>query len=130
MRPGFTGTMKRSPITGRMERYYPAYKRKIKYAISAVITMFLLGCACLVMIISMNLQGYISRKDKELWGDEHHPLYFPLFAQLAEEGEGTCLQLLFDHLCFSFSFNRRRNLAAVRQVVYLTQNQHGRASCQ
>lgn len=54
--------------------------------ISFIITLFLLGGACGVMVISMNLQGYVSRADRELWGEEDHPLYFPFFSQLAEEG--------------------------------------------
>jgi len=80
MRHGFKGKMQRSPITGRMERFYPSSKRRMKYVASTMITLFLLACACVVLVISMNLQGYVSR------GEEGHPLYFPFFAQLAEEG--------------------------------------------
>ena len=85
-RPGFRGKMQRSPITGSMERFYPASKRRMKYVVSTIITLFLLSGAAMVMVISMNAQGYVSRADRELWGDRDHPLYFPFFSQLAEEG--------------------------------------------
>ena len=85
-RPGFRGKLRRSPITGSMERYYPPSKRRFKCVISGIITLIILAGASVVMVISMNLQGYVSRANKELWGDEDHPLYFPFFAQLAEEG--------------------------------------------
>mmetsp|Transcript_11195 Transcript_11195/g.23869 ORF Transcript_11195/g.23869 Transcript_11195/m.23869 type:complete len:742 (-) Transcript_11195:790-3015(-) len=85
-RPGFQGTMQQSPITGKMEKYYSPSKRNFKRAISVVLSLFLLAGACGVMIISMNLQGYISRADAEVWGENNHPLYFPFFSQFAEEG--------------------------------------------
>ena len=78
--------MRRSPVTGELERFYPAWKRIMRIITSAIITLLALACACVVMVISMNLQGYISRADRELWGDRNHPLYFPFFSQLAEEG--------------------------------------------
>lgn len=78
--------MRRSPVTGELERFYPAWKRAIRRIVSAIITLLALAGASTIMIISMNLQGYISRADRELWGDRIHPLYFPLFAQFAEEG--------------------------------------------
>jgi len=85
-RPGFRGKMRRSPITGREERYYPVSKRRFKCVISAIITLFFLSGILGVMVIFINLQGYVSRADRELWGDEEHPLYFPFFSRLAEEG--------------------------------------------
>ena len=85
-RPEFRGKMRRSPITGQMEQYYPASQRWLKYAVSAAVTLCLLAGTGLIMVVSMNLQGYISSADAELWGDEEHPLYFPFFARLAEEG--------------------------------------------
>lgn len=90
-RPGFHGERRRSPITGRMERHYPPSKRRAKYAVSAVVTALLLVGACAVMVVSMNLQGYISKRDAELYEDSaegrgEHPLYYPLFARLSEEG--------------------------------------------
>ena len=39
-----------------------------------------------MMVIGMNLQGYISSEDLQQWGEEKHPLYFPFFSRLAEEG--------------------------------------------
>eukprot|EP00804_Cyclotella_cryptica_P007400 CCRYP_002617-RA/>CCRYP_002617-RA protein AED:0.00 eAED:0.00 QI:635/-1/1/1/-1/1/1/1299/486 len=85
-RPEFVGEMRKSPVTGRMEKFYPYHKRLLKFAVSALVTAVLLAGATFVMVIGMNLQGYISSEDLEQWGDEKHPLYFPWFAQLAEPG--------------------------------------------
>ncbi|KAL7522355.1 hypothetical protein ACHAWX_007182 [Stephanocyclus meneghinianus] len=85
-RPEFVGEMRKSPVTGRMEKFYPYHKRLFKFAVSALVTAVLLAGATFVMVIGMNLQGYISSEDLEQWGDEKHPLYFPRFAQLAEPG--------------------------------------------
>jgi len=85
-RPGFRGKMQRSPITGCMERFYPASKRRMKCIVSAIVTLFVLSWAGAIMVVSMNAQGYVSRADRELWGERDHPLYFQFFSQLAEEG--------------------------------------------
>lgn len=85
-RPEFEGETRRSPVTGQDETYYPAYKRQLKCLASAIVTCFLLAGACVLMVLFMNLQNYVSRADRELWGDKNHPLYFPLLAQLSEEG--------------------------------------------
>ena len=69
-----------------MERYYPPTKRIAKLIASGLITGFLFIGICCIMVISMNLQGYVSRLDRELWGRDNHPLYYPFFAQFAEEG--------------------------------------------
>lgn len=85
-RPEFEGEERKSPVTGRIEKYYSPRKRLIKFAGSALVTGVLLVGATFVMVIGMNLQGYISSEDLEQWGEEKHPLYFPFFAKLAEEG--------------------------------------------
>lgn len=85
-RPEFEGEERKSPVTGRTEKYYSPRKRLLKFAGSALVTATLLVGATFVMVIGMNLQGYISSSDLEQWGEETHPLYFPLFASLAEEG--------------------------------------------
>ncbi|KAL7544223.1 hypothetical protein ACHAWF_007603 [Thalassiosira exigua] len=94
LRLGFHGKMRLSPITGKYEKYYPCSKRRLKCAVSAAVTLIILSGACVVMVISMNVQGYVSRADKELWGDRDHPLYFPFFSQLAEKGN------IFDCNCW------------------------------
>jgi len=88
-RPNFEGKMRLNPVTGMMEKYYPAYKRRIKVAVSAFVTIVLLAGASVIMVISLNVQGYISQEDQERWdpsGEDAHPLYFPWFASLADEG--------------------------------------------
>lgn len=85
-RPEFEGEERKSPVTGRIEKFYPAKKRLLKYAVSAFVTVALLLGATFVMVIGMNVQGYISSEDLQQWGEEKHPLYFPFFARLAEEG--------------------------------------------
>jgi anoctamin-10 len=79
-RPEFTGCTRTSPVTGKPELYYPGYRRKIQYLVSAVVTAFMLGVAFLGMILSLNLQGYIVPKKA------YHPFYYASFALLADEG--------------------------------------------
>eukprot|EP00854_Cymbomonas_tetramitiformis_P001394 gene1394-1997_t len=59
IRPEFTGTMRKSPITGLMERYSPDWLRYCKYFGSALVTSVMLFIAFSVMVCSLNLQGYI-----------------------------------------------------------------------
>ena len=79
-RPEFRGQMRTSPVTGLSELYYPSYRRKFQYFISAVVTVLMLAFAFFAMILSLNLQGYIRPRNK--W----HPFYYPRLAVLAEEG--------------------------------------------
>eukprot|EP00980_Cylindrotheca_fusiformis_P024292 scaffold11725_cov116-Cylindrotheca_fusiformis.AAC.1 len=81
-RPEFHGTMRESPVTGDPELYYPSFKRKLHYLVSAVVTVSMLAIAFTMMIISLNLQGYIRPKD-----ETYHPFYYPRFASLAADGE-------------------------------------------
>lgn len=83
-RPNYVGEMRVSKVTGKMEKHYPCHKRRLMIAISAIFTVVLLAGACVVMVISMNVQGYISREDQEEFEGDH-PLYFPRFARLAEK---------------------------------------------
>lgn len=66
-RPEFEGYERKSPVTGRVEKYYPSRKRLMKYAGSALVTSALLIGATFVMVIGMNIQGYISSEDLEQW---------------------------------------------------------------
>jgi len=59
-RPSFYGVWKKSEITGELELYYPSGVRKMKYLVSILVTVFMLGVAFVVMICSLNLQGYVS----------------------------------------------------------------------
>ena len=79
-RPEFYGTTRISPVTGKPELYYPNYKRKLHYIVSAIVTAFMLGLAFFIMILSLNLQGYIVPRKS------YHPFHFPAFAILSVEG--------------------------------------------
>jgi anoctamin-10 len=79
-RPEFYGHVRSSPVTGLPEMYYPPIRRKLQYLFSAIVTICMLTLAFWVMILSLNLQGYIIPKKK------YHPFHFPSFAILAEEG--------------------------------------------
>lgn len=85
-RPGFRGYLRLSPVTGEPEVYYPAARRRIKFVGSALVTLFMLLVAFVVMIASLNLQGYIRPKSNPLRWDESspHPFHLARFAALAE----------------------------------------------
>jgi hypothetical protein len=89
VRPQFHGRLRKSPITGAMETYYPPSRRRVKYVISALIMVMLLGVAFCVMILSLNLQGYINpKRDPERWNNTTvHPFHYPVFSALAEENQ-------------------------------------------
>eukprot|EP00934_Nitzschia_sp_Nitz4_P001951 Nitzschia sp. Nitz4//scaffold78_size91513//55130//57271//NITZ4_004933-RA/size91513-processed-gene-0.93-mRNA-1//-1//CDS//3329558142//1951//frame0 len=79
-RPEFQGTLRISPVTGQQELFYPGWKRKVQYIISAVVTGLLLAVAFSVMILSLNLQGYIRPKT------HYHPFHIAYAAAFADEG--------------------------------------------
>jgi len=88
-RPEFEGELRPSPVTGQMEKYYSPKKRLLKCFVSALVTCILLMGAFFVMILSLNLQGYVHPKDDRLrWGDgdEQHPFYYARFAAYSDEG--------------------------------------------
>ena len=78
----FRGETRTSPITGKPELYYPSHKRKLQYLLSAMVTALMLSVAFSVMILSLNLQGYIRPSNSQ----DYHPFYFARFAILSEEG--------------------------------------------
>jgi anoctamin-10 len=88
-RTEFTGKLRHSPVTGELEVYYPAYKRRLKYIVNGIVTIAMLGVAFTAMILSLNLQGYIDPKhDLERWGPgSHHPFHFEKLSRLADPGE-------------------------------------------
>jgi len=89
VRTEFRGKLRISPVTGRLEVHYPQFKRRLKFAVSAVVTIAMLGVAFTAMIFSLNLQGYIDPKhDPDRWGTgSSHPFYFPSLSKLADPGE-------------------------------------------
>ena len=76
LRPEFTGKMQPSPITGQPEKYFPRWKRWLRYGLSFVLTLPVLALAVGAMLCSLNFNGYI--KDKE------SPVYIAAFAHFAE----------------------------------------------
>ena len=88
IRPDFRGYTRASPITGLMETYYPPIYRRLKYVGSAIVTMAMLLMAFAVMIMSLNLQGYIRpQSNLKRWNDQSpHPFHVRSLAVLSEEG--------------------------------------------
>lgn len=82
----FRGKERLSEVTGKREKYYPANMRRLKYVGSALVTIFLLGCAFVVMILSLNLQGFIKHHHDHGDPDCEHPFHFPSVAKFAAEG--------------------------------------------
>eukprot|EP00927_Polykrikos_kofoidii_P060876 TRINITY_DN55780_c0_g1_i1.p1 TRINITY_DN55780_c0_g1~~TRINITY_DN55780_c0_g1_i1.p1 ORF type:complete len:702 (-),score=96.84 TRINITY_DN55780_c0_g1_i1:169-2205(-) len=58
-RAGYHGKPAISPITGEPELYFSPWERGLRYAFSAAVTAVMLVVAFGVMILSLNLQGYI-----------------------------------------------------------------------
>jgi len=97
MRHGFKGKTVISKVTGKPAKYYSPVLRRLKYIVSALVTLVLLSAAFFVMILSLNLQGYISEEhDADRWGDGLvHPFHFPAVAIYAIKGG------LFDPVSYS-----------------------------
>ena len=88
VRHKFKGEMRKSVVTGKVEKHYPLYLRRLKYIGSGIVTLFLLLGAFFIMILSLNLQGFIDNiPDPRRWGDDrHHPFYFSSIASFSEDG--------------------------------------------
>jgi len=83
-RAGFKGHLHQNPISGKKEIYFSPSKRRLRCLATAIVTLSLLLVAASVMVISMNIQGYVSSDDFP--GDDCHPLHYPFFSKLAEPG--------------------------------------------
>ncbi|EER12988.1 hypothetical protein Pmar_PMAR019517 [Perkinsus marinus ATCC 50983] len=88
---------RRSPVTGATEKYCPLWRRAFGFAVSALVTAFMVLCAFCVGMCSLNLQGYIHGPNSTLAeGLEAHfvcadcphssPFYIPQLAHFAEPG--------------------------------------------
>jgi anoctamin-10 len=88
IRPDFRGYQRLSPISGLMETYYPPIYRRFKFVGSAIVTIAMLCVAFAVMIMSLNLQGYIHpQSNPKRWNDNSpHPFHVRSLAVLSEEG--------------------------------------------
>ena len=81
VRSDFTGDVVTSRITGRKELVFEWYKRIPYYILSMIVTGFMLVVAFVVMVISLNLQGYI---DDSAMGAKF--LHFPRISYYSEPG--------------------------------------------
>ena len=68
--------MEPHPVTGIPSLYFPNWKRRLCYLFSLMVTIPLLLLGVLVMILSLNLNGYIKDKDS--------PIYISHLATFAE----------------------------------------------
>jgi hypothetical protein len=84
-RPEFKGTLRKSPVTGDYETYYPPSKRRAKYVVSALVTGVMLAVAFSLMILSLNMQGYIHpERNPDRWNEHNpHPFHYPSLAVLS-----------------------------------------------
>jgi hypothetical protein len=78
LRAEFYGTKRKSPVTGEDEYFFPEWKRLPYYLMSAGVTAIMLAIAFFVMILSLNMQGYID--------DNDGGFYFKVLADLAQPG--------------------------------------------
>ena len=102
LRPEFTGKMQPSPITGQPEKYFPRWKRWLRYGLSFVLTLPVLALAIGAMLCSLNFNGYI--KDKE------SPVYIAAFAYFAEPVSQLKYSFLSISLkCFFLFFWLKKN---------------------
>lgn len=71
-RPLFNGDLEISPVTGRLEPHYPAWKRHaFRYCVSVPIIAFCLVCVFAVMIASLQIQDW--------WDQQLEARSFPIW---------------------------------------------------
>lgn len=68
--------MEPHPVTGIPSLYYPLWKRQLRYLFSLVVTIPILSLGIVIMILSLNLNGYIR--------DKNSPIYVSFLASFAE----------------------------------------------
>jgi hypothetical protein len=71
-----------------LEVFYPEYKRRLKFVVSAIVTIAMLIAAFWTMILSLNMQGYINPKNHpERWREGNpHPFHWPMLSRLRRAG--------------------------------------------
>ena len=84
IRPEFNGVIRTSPVTGKPEKYFPRWRRWLRYLFSFILTMPMLLVAVGAMLLSLNLNGYIK--------DKHSPIYVPALAYYAEPVSNSRVQ--------------------------------------
>ncbi|XP_065183783.1 anoctamin-8-like [Sycon ciliatum] len=78
LRPEFWGEKRISPVTGKIEVFFPEWKRYTRYFVSFLVMLPMLGIALGAMCLSLNLNNYIR--------DEESPLYIGTLAVFAQPG--------------------------------------------
>lgn len=76
IQPNFQGIIRESPVTGKPEKYFPRWKKRLRYIVSFIFTLPMLIIAVAAMLCSLNLNGYIKDKDS--------PIYLSSLARYAE----------------------------------------------
>ncbi|KAK3710543.1 hypothetical protein QZH41_009363 [Actinostola sp. cb2023] len=79
IRPEFHGKVIKSPVTGKPIKYFPQWKRWLRYGLSFVLTLPVLSIAVGAMLCSLNLNGYIR--------DKQSPVYFEVLSRFAQPGQ-------------------------------------------
>mmetsp|Transcript_3712 Transcript_3712/g.5662 ORF Transcript_3712/g.5662 Transcript_3712/m.5662 type:complete len:715 (-) Transcript_3712:32-2176(-) len=124
LRPEFHGHIRESPVTGMIEVHYSSYKRRLKYVVSALVTIAMLNAAFWTMILSLNMQGYINpHHDPGRWNEgNEHPFHWPELSKLAQPGQvfdmntwRSFLPVIL-HVAIIFTFNNIYRVTA----TYLT----------
>lgn len=88
VRPQFRGYLRKSPVTGGLETHYPNFRRRLKYIVSALVTLSIIGVAFAVMICSLNLQGFIHpRFNPKRWDKNPHPFHFRSLSEMSERDQ-------------------------------------------
>eukprot|EP00899_Mesostigma_viride_P023139 jgi/Mesvir1/4009/Mv03702-RA.2 len=85
VRSEYRGRLRKSYVTGHMERYFSPWQRLPRYAVSVLVSAAMLVVAFAVMVCSLNLQGYVSGPDPDT----------PTPAHAAAPPAGQGLELLF-----------------------------------
>lgn len=78
----YLGKISISPITGEPELYYPRMYRLIKYVGSAIVTGSIICVAFVLMMMSLNLQGYVH--------EANSLFYFYELSQFSSPGRSEC----------------------------------------
>jgi len=87
VRPEFHGYERISPVTGEPETYYPNFKRRLKYVAGGIVTLAMLCVAFGVMILSININGYVNPKSAAEPDDYSHPFRVGMLASLSQPGQ-------------------------------------------
>eukprot|EP00004_Rigifila_ramosa_P016078 TRINITY_DN3783_c0_g1_i1.p1 TRINITY_DN3783_c0_g1~~TRINITY_DN3783_c0_g1_i1.p1 ORF type:complete len:673 (-),score=170.04 TRINITY_DN3783_c0_g1_i1:58-2076(-) len=74
----FGDRMRKNPVTGKTEPYYPTWKRNLRIAFSALVTLLSLTPPVFFMFLSLNLQGYIR--------DSESPVHVAFLSKYSDPG--------------------------------------------